>query len=400
MSVVAFSAIAQMMTMYGQTPGVAVFVNPVMADLGLGREQISLAYAFGTFMSAVLLPWLGRRMDLFGVRPTTLVLAVFYGLSLVLAAMSGGIVMLAVAFAGIRWLGQGALSLAARNAVTLHFRVGLARAVAISGSVAALGMSVSPFVLAAAITAIGWRQTWLVAAVSVWIIVIPVTLVLLRGDAARPAASRRPDATGTQPWTRAMALRAPMFWLISLANAVSAIILTGFGFHQIAVLGEAGLPAQTAAALFVPMTIASISFLAVVAPLAAGWTSRKLLIAAVLPLIVAMLLVPLLGSPFIPVAYSLAMGAALGAGQVVDGLLYPRHFGVHAIGAIRSAGFMLIATGSALGPVIVQGLRDVTGSYADAALILATLPVAIVIAAWLLPSARTGERPTTLAPRT
>ena len=384
--VVAFSAIAMTMTLFGQTPGVAVFVNALVADLGLDRSQVSAAYAVGTLGSAVLLPLIGRRMDLVGVRRMTLLIAAGYGCSMVLLGSAQGFLWLLPGFVGVRLLGQGALGLAGRNAVTLHFRVGLGRAVAISGSVAALASSMGPFVLAGAIASIGWRETWVAAALSVWVVVIPATLLLLpRGDrGAAPAAVATPAAGEAVPWTRARALRSRMFWLVTLANAVGALILTGFAFLQISVLGEAGLSASAAAAMFIPLTIASVGFLAVVAPLAGRWSTRAIVVASMMPLVLAMLLVPFLGGSFAPLLYAAALGAGLGAGQVLDGILYPRHFGVHAIGAIRSAAFTVVASASAAGPVVVGFVHDLTGGYATAALVLVTLPIAVIASAFLV----------------
>ncbi len=397
--VLAFASLAMTMTVYGQTPGVAVFVTPLVADLGLDGGSVSAAYAVGSLVSAFALPYVGRRLDVVGVRTMTLFIAAAYGSSMVLLSGAQGLLWLAVGFAGLRLLGQGSLGLAGRNAVTLQFRTGLGRAVAISGSVAAIVSSVVPFLLAALISAIGWRVAWLGAALSVWAIVIPAAILLLpRPEATAaaadgvapgasggdgPAASPR-DGPATSAWTRAQALRAPAFWLITLASAASAVILTGFAFHQISVLSEAGLSSEAAAAMFVPLTIASVGFLAVVAPLAGRWSSRAILAASQAPLIVAMVLVPLLGSALVPVVYACALGAALGAGQVLDGILYPRHFGVHAIGAIRGAAFTVVATASAVGPVIVGALHGLTGSYVAAALALVALPAGVVVGALLV----------------
>jgi len=384
--VVAFSAIAMTMTVFGQTPGVAVFVNALVADLGLDRSMVSAAYAVGTLGSAFLLPVIGLRMDLMGVRTMTLLIAAGFGLSMVLLGFAQGVLWLIPGFVGVRLLGQGALGLAGRNAVTLHFRVGLGRAVAISGSAAAVLSSMVPFVLAGAIASVGWRETWLAGALSVWVVVIPATLLLLpRGDRrAAPAVVAAPRPGELAPWTRARALRSRMFWLVTLANAVVAVILTGFAFLQISVLGEAGLTAEAAAAMFIPLTMASVGFLAIVAPLAGRWSTRAIVAGASLPLLIAMLLVPFLGQPFVPLLYAVALGAGLGAGQVLDGILYPRHFGVHAIGAIRGAAFTVVASASAAGPVVVGFVHDLTGGYVTAALVLATLPLAVIAGAFLL----------------
>ena len=230
----------------------------------------------------------------------TLLIAAGFGLSLLLLGFAQGWLWLIPGFVGIRLLGQGSLGLAGRNAVTLHFRVGLGRAVAIAGSVAAVLQSIMPFVLAAAIASVGWRETWIAAGAQ----------RLDRGHprhAAAPAARRpgsarrrsrrhprqeRPvrgrahgrSARGCSGWSRS-------------PTPSGAVILTGFAFLQISVLGEAGLSASAAAAMFIPLTIASVGFLAIVAPLAGRWSTRVIVAGASLPLLIAMLLVPFLGQP-------------------------------------------------------------------------------------------------------
>jgi hypothetical protein len=232
---------------------------------------------------------------------------------------------------------------------------------------------------------VGWRTTWVAGGLSVLVVMLPATLVLLpRGDRGAGAAAGASESGEGPRWTRARALRAPMFWLITAANAAAAVLLTGFGFFQISVLGEAGLSPEAAAAMFVPLTVASVGFLAVVAPLAGRWSTRTIVAAAMAPLLIAMSLVPFLGQPFVPLLNAVALGAGLGAGQVLDGILYPRHFGVHAIGAIRSAAFTVVASASAAGPLVLGLLRDLTGAYAAAAVVLATLPAAVVVAAFLV----------------
>jgi MFS family permease len=331
-----------------------------------------------------VLPWIGRRLDIHGVRSMSLIIAALFGLALLVLGWAESVVWLVVGFFGVRLLGQGALSVAARNAVTIHFRVHLGSAVAISGSIAAILMSIVPFLLAASIESQGWRLTWVLAGVSVWLVVLPLTLLLLPRVASGPAVAR-PATPGASPWTRGRALRTPIFWMITLVNSATALVLTGFAFHQISVLGEAGLSPEAAAANFVPQTVASVAVLAIVAPLAGRWSSRRLLAAAMVPLALGIASVPFLAEPFVPLVYALGFGGALGAGQVLDGILYPRHFGVHAIGAIRSASFTVFASAAAAGPLVVGFVHDLTGGYAAAALALIAIPVVLAIAALLMP---------------
>lgn len=371
---------AMTMTVFGQTPGVSVFVDPIAQDLRLSRPEISTLYSLATLVAAIFMARAGRRIDRHGVRRATLVIAVAFGLVIIGLALAQGLVWLAVGFFGIRLLGQGALSLAARTILAIRFRSALGRAVGITGVTAAIGISLGPLALAGIIDRLGWRETLVLAGISVWLVVIPLTLWLLRPGDDRPdsrAAARDGSLDG---WTREDALRTPIFWLITLAGAAVAGILTGLTFHQISILGEAGLSAGQAAANFVPQTVASVVAVGVVGPLADRFSGRLLLAASMGLLAIGVALVMVLALPWVPLLYALALGASLGATQALEGTLYPRYFGIRAIGAIRGTAFSVSIAGAAAGPILVGLVREATGSYAALTPLLLAVPLAMAAA--------------------
>jgi MFS family permease len=60
--------IGAFMTLPGQTTGVAVFFDPLAADLNLTRPQIALAYTVGTLAGILPAPLVGRWIDRRGPR--------------------------------------------------------------------------------------------------------------------------------------------------------------------------------------------------------------------------------------------------------------------------------------------------------------------------------------------
>jgi MFS family permease len=385
--IVTFSIVAMTMTVFGQTPGVSVFVDPVAADLRLSRPEISTAYSLATLAAAMLMPLAGRQIDRHGVRRVSMVVGGMFGLVVMGLALAQDLAWLALGFFGIRLLGQGALSLVARTIVALRFRAGLGKAVGVSGAISAIGLALTPLLLAAIIDQAGWRVAWLLAGLSVWLIVIPLSVRFLRPGEDRPVERGARDALAGSPgeWTRGQALRTPMFWVITLANAAVAFILTGLAFHQISILGEAGQPPTLAAANFVPQMVASVAAIAVVGPLSQHRSSRVMLTASMAVLALAVAFVPILAASWLPLLYAFALGGALGATQALEGTLYPRFFGIHAIAAIRGSALTVTIVGAALGPVVVGLVRDLTGSYGAVAPVLIWVPVAIGLAALVAP---------------
>ncbi|MGZ8804899.1 MAG: hypothetical protein ACXWZG_06320, partial [Microbacterium sp.] len=109
------------LTAPGQTVGVAVFIDDFIAGLGLSRSAVSGAYLVGTVTGALALPFVGRWIDRIGISRAMLVIGAAFGGALIATSAVRGIVTLALAFVGIRMLGQGALSLTGQTGIALWF---------------------------------------------------------------------------------------------------------------------------------------------------------------------------------------------------------------------------------------------------------------------------------------
>jgi MFS-type transporter involved in bile tolerance (Atg22 family) len=170
-----------------------------------------------------------------------------------------------------------------------------------------------------------------------------------------------------------------MFWAITLTVAAVSLVFTGLAFHQISILGEAGLSPTRAAANFVPQTVASVTALSLVGVLAHRIPGRAMLFLSMALLALAALLVQVLEDSWITIAYGLLLGAAAGTGFAAEGVLYPRYFGVRAIASIRGLAFTVSVAAAAAGPILVGVAYQATGTYGLAAAILMTIPIAVGI---------------------
>jgi MFS family permease len=409
---VAFAAVMLGMSGPGQTVGVSVFVDPMMAALELTRSQVSTAYLIGTLLASLVLPRVGRLLDELGTRRTLLIVAV--GLA---AALSGmglvvGIVTLTVGFVGIRMLGQGSLSLVATNAVAPWFtrRRGLAIGVvtAVGSSLIALVPLLSTF----AIALVGWRVTWVVLAALVALLLVPialggfvdrpedvgqradgveehgvdgaatvdVTLLPSPGPAGVPAiGTRLAPGEGRRPYTRAEALRTPMLWALIGGSVTTGMLTTGMAFHQIDLLGEQGLTPAQAAANFLPQTVATFVTVLLVGALVDRVAPRWILAASMALLAGAMLALPAVRPGASAVAYGVALGAAGASARALEAGAVPRLYGLRHLGAIRGLIVALAGASTALGPLALSIGNDLTGGYTEVLRLLVVLPVAVAV---------------------
>jgi hypothetical protein len=389
--IVAFAAVALGMTGPGQTAGVSVFVDPMMASLELTRSEVSTAYLIGTLVGAVTLPRIGRLIDDRGVRVAMALVGGVFGV--LLAAMAGivGLVTLTLGFAGIRTLGQGALGLVAKNAVAPWFdrRRGLAM-----GTTSAMGsalLSLLPLVAAFAIDATGWRITWLLLAGMVWAVVLPIAL---RALINRPAdVGQHPDGPdrdgrdrpvrAARSFTRAQALRQPMFWAVAGGVAATGLITTGLAFHQNDLLGEQGLSPVEAAANFLPHTLAALLVTLSVGALLDRVPARLVLVGSMALLATAMLAVPQVTPG--PTAAATAVGAAGAAARTLGATSFPALFGLAHLGAIRGVVAAIGVASTEFGPLVFSIGREATGSYLPLLLWLLVVPAAVAIVGIVAP---------------
>ena len=377
------------LTAPGQTIGVSVFVDHFIADLGLTRSSVSAAYLIGTLTAATALPWVGRKIDDVGVRRAMTLIGSTFALALVGMSQVSGFVTLAIGFVTIRLLGQGSLTLASTVAVTLWFRRRRGFVLGILATGTGMLMSLVPVGSNTLIEAFGWRTAWLVLGGIIAMTVVPIGWF---GMIDRPAVlGLEPDGEeiapetsavhATRSFTRAEAVRTPRFWILVSASASVGMLSTALNFHQISLLGDAGLSATEAAAMFLPQFVGTA-----VAGVAFGWLADRLSGRTLIPMSMSVLATTLVLAGFlsagpIVLVYALLLGAAGGAARSIGSTLLPRWFGTDHIGSITGLSTLVGVASTAVGPVAYSLARDVSGGYTTASLVFVAIPAAVAVAA-------------------
>ncbi|SFD76479.1 MFS transporter [Streptomyces aidingensis] len=386
---VVFSTVALALTAPGQTIGVSVMIDPLIADLGIGRTEISTAYLIGTLTGACAMPLVGRAIDRYGPRRVMATVGAVFGAVLVALSFVSGIVGLTAGFVGIRMTGQGALSLVATTTVAYWFERRRGLALGIVGAVGSAGISTVPILTERLIAATDWHTAWLVQGLAVWAIVLPVALFGIRDrpadlgqyvDGVRPEAGRGGDGTLTG-WPPRAALRTGMFWVIVACLSAASMLATGLAFHQIDLLGERGLSTAQAAANFLPQTAAVLLVTIASGALLDRFSPRLVMTGSMLTLAAAVIAAALVNSGWTALVYGLILGSSGGMIRAVESAAMARYFGTAHLGAIRGVSHTAVIAASALGPLAVSLGRDMTGSYAAVLPWLAVIPLLIAVAA-------------------
>jgi len=268
------------------------FVNPWEDTYDASRGTITLIGSLSFLVYGGSQPFVGRAVDRFGIRRTLTCSTLLVAVGLVLSAVAASVWQLAIAYGLIASLGFGGASgVAASVAVTYWFteRRGLAFSLVEAGFGAGQLLLV-PLALGL-VSLMGWRDTLLVGAAVLALVVAPALGRWLRDRPAdvgllpiggpMPAAveshahhgDAAPAAIGFRQLVRSWG-----FWGLGIPFFVCGLTTTGFvDTHLIPLAQDRGIPGGTAGLAVALLAAANVTGILLSGPLADRVDNRLLL---------------------------------------------------------------------------------------------------------------------------
>ena len=397
-----------LMSIPGQTAGVSVFTDHLLAATGLSRLTLSNAYLIGTLTSGLLLPFGGLLLDRFGSRITVIISSTWLALTLCYLSVSDRIatlianqiplvssstialVLLTLGFTSLRFSGQGMLTMASRNTLGKWFDRRRGFVSGLSGVFVSFGFAAAPLLLSFCIGAAGWRGAWFSLALTIGLVMGGIGWMFfrdnpeecgLRMDGTASVSHQKKslsNETSQRDFTRGEALRTLMFWASSLALSSQALVFTGITFHIVDIGAAAGLSETQAVSLFLPMAVVSTSVGYLI-----GMASDRLDLKV---LYLFMMTAQVLGftgmanvgmTEFRAIAI-LGMGLSGGCFGTLSAVTLPRFFGRAHLGAISGVQMMSMVIASALGPSLLAVFKDQLGSYQPGLYLCCGFPLIVI----------------------
>ena len=397
----------------GQTIGVSVFTDHLIEATGLSRLDLSNAYLVGTVTSGCLLPLGGKLLDRWGARRVVVFAAVGLGLTLCylatcdrlsqalstvlpLTATTLAAILLVLGFVSLRFCGQGMLTMTSRTMLGKWFERRRGQVSGMVGIFVSFGFSSAPFFFSKAISALGWRETWLVLAAIVGIGMSAVGWLLFRdnpeicglrmdGDAdlsrSQSEGSRRDEdsrqnegsrrdedsnqAADDQMWglTRREAIGTLTFWATTLAFASQALSITGITFHVVSIGAELGISEARMVTIFIPISVVSTAVGFLVGIASDRVRLQYIFMFMMVGQVVGIGAIANLNLTGMIVPATVGLGISGGCFGTLTAVVLPRFFGRLHLGAISGVQMMAIVIASAIGPSLLANVRAVTGSY-------------------------------------
>jgi len=384
----------------GQTFSVSQFVDPLIAEFGWSRTTVSGLYTAGSLTAAGAMLGIGWMLDRFGARVMLTGIGLTMGLAAIWMSMVSNQIGVYAGFTALRVFGQGSLTLVPSSLVALWFIRRRGRATALAGLGMVLSQATFPPLIHILITRIGWRDTWVVLAIIIWTVLIPVAIVLVRRSpesvgllpdgAIGQKAGEKLTIGSEQDWTLGEALRTRTFWLVLIAIAPQSLLTTALVFHQAAVFDSRGLSSAMSAAVLAVMGPVSLVGTMTGGFLADRMANRHLLLAGQALLLVGVLLVLTMSTAWQAFVYGAIVGFASGGIMTVSAVIWPAYYGRRHLGSIRGAATTSMVAGAALGPLPFAFAFEAFGAYTRVLAVFIMFPVVSLVAAYF---ARPPVRP-------
>lgn len=380
------------MSIPGQTMGVSVFTEHLKTALHLSNEQLSFAYMIGTLLSTLLLTRAGRFYDVYGARIMTILASVMLAITLIYITKIDILIQIIsktrllnhvtiitsffmiIGFFGIRFFGQGIITMTSRNMVMKWFDKRRGFANSIMGAFVSFGFSYSPKLFNNLIDLYQWKGAWTYIAIAVGVFFLIFAFVFFRDNPEEcgliPDGKKinqkknRPLSHPSRDYSLSEAKNTYSFWIFNLALTMNGLYITALTFWVVSLFNQAGFSDSDAVSIFLPA-----SFVAVFFHFTGSWLSDYFKLKYFLIVNIIGMLISTTGLFFLnihPLAKIFIIsgnGIISGMFGVLSAITWPRFFGTKHLGEISGYAMSWLVFGSAIGPFLFSLSLKYIGSY-------------------------------------
>ena len=353
----------------GQSHTFSVFIKPITESLGVSKASIASAYAMATLAAAFLLPRAGKLLDIHGPRKTLIAVSLVLGLACMFFGAAASYLWLALGFALLRFMGQGATMMSSADLVSQWFQAKRGFAMSLMGFGFAASMAIHPLLGEWLIGAVGWRMAWVALGLLTWVLMLPV-LVFLVHDKPESLGMRIDGGGKVEESDEELVLtglaghearKELAFYLLCLVWFVIGGLVTVLHFFQVTVLSDQGLDSSAAARLFSVSALTAVLAMPFIGKLYDTIKTRFVIATAMFLIALALFMITQVQGLSTGIAYAIVFGLCNAFMLTMFGYIWPRYFGRAHLGAIQGQGQMLGVVGASVAPVPVGYAIDQFG---------------------------------------
>lgn len=342
-----------------------VFVVPITTDTGWSRSDVQFGVSIMILMAIFTAPLIGLLIDKVGARRVALISIPLYGLTLASLSLAGDAIWTYyLAWACMSILAAGTLPIAWTRVAIGWFdrRRGIALGLTLAGT--GIAATFGPSYATHLIENFGWRKAYVLLALTISCIAIPVVGSLLREPQPREQRNGVEGAAKIAGLTLSQAIRRYRFWAMSIGLVLAASGISGLITNSVSMLIDSGLQATSAAGYAGLIGVSVIS-----GRLIAGylldrfWAPAIAAIFLAAPALSALFFANLGAGDWQISAAMIVLGLAAGAELDLMAFLVSRYFGLRHYGALYGALYVAFSIGAGLAPFGFAKAFDYFGDY-------------------------------------
>ncbi|MEQ8298496.1 MAG: MFS transporter [Nitratireductor sp.] len=348
---------------FGQTFFISLSAGQIRAEYGLSHGGFGTLYMGATLASALTLPKFGQIVDRYSAQKVALIIMPLLAAAALLMAVSSHIAVLAVSIYMLHLFGQGMMTHNAFTAMARWFSAQRGRAVSVVTLGHNVGEAVFPLLFVLVAGLVGWRGSWVVAALALALVALPAVGALIaveRAPRASDPVARKVDAPD---WTRGEVVRDPIFYLLLMGVMAPGFIGTTIFFHQVYLVELRGWSLEAFATSFIFMASMTVTFALVSGQLIDRFSAVAILPGFLLPLGAACLVLGSFEGQWSAFAFMGLLGISYGFSSTLFGALWPEVYGLKHLGSIRALTVAIMVFATAMGPGLTGFLIDRGVSY-------------------------------------
>lgn len=348
-----------MFSSFGQTFFIGLSGNEIRERFDLSGGEFGSIYMVATLVSAALLPWLGRTLDVMpGWKVVRFVMPCLAAACL-LIAFAPNVLIVVVALFLLRLFGQGMMTHIAYTEIGRWFVASRGRAISLVVPGHQAGEAILPVLFVLVSAAVGWQLAWVAAGATILLLGYPAILTLLRTERIPLHQAGSVNAAHiVRDWTRAEVARDPIFYLLMVGVLAPPFIGTTIFFHQGYLIDLRGYDVLAFAAAFPVMAATTVVFALVSGALIDRFSATRILPFFLIPMVVATLAAALVTPVWGIYLFMFLFGISYGFTSTLLGALWPEVYGVAHLGGIRALTVSAMVLATALGPGITGALID------------------------------------------
>jgi len=368
-----------------------VFFNPLLAEFGWSRTELSLAASLASLVLGGIGIIVGRLSDRIGPRMVMVGCGACLGAGYLLMSQIDTLWQLYLFYGVIVAFGFSGMDILPLSTVARWFvkKRGMMSGIVKVGT--GIGMMIMPLMASRLIATYDWRGSYLILGIIVLATILPAAQFLRRDpgqkgllpDGAGKAGTVNSDSV---EWGFSLrkVMHARQFWMLggmcALAQFAAQAVIIHIAPHAI----ELGFTAASAAGVLAIIGGASIAGRLVMGHASDRVGSRLAIAISLMILLGALLWLQQAGEPWMLYFFAAIYGFAHGGFYALLSPLVAELFGLSSHGVIFGTVFFSATIGGAVGPPLAGYIFDVTGSYQPAFLIFAAASGAALALALLL----------------